>query len=100
MDRGSNRPPWVKWYSTVAWKRLRKKQLSIQPLCKFCLEKDIITPADTVDHIKPHKGNMKLFFDISNLQSLDKSCHSSRKQRMEKSGDFGCDEDGIVEGWK
>lgn len=96
----NNRPHYVKWYKTAAWAKLRKKQLSKQPLCEFCLEKGIISAADTVDHKVPHRGNMDLFFDIGNLQSLDKSCHSSQKQRLEKSGEFGCDENGIVESWK
>lgn len=92
--------PWVKWYKTAAWLRLRKKQLGREPLCRFCKSKGIITEANTVDHRMPHKGDMDKFFDIMNLQSLCKSCHSSTKQRLEKSGDFGCDENGIVEAWK
>ncbi|NMA84113.1 MAG: HNH endonuclease [Epulopiscium sp.] len=31
-----------------------------------------------VDHIKPHKGNEDLFYDINNLQSLCKSCHDRK----------------------
>lgn len=96
----ANRPHYVKWYKTAAWARLRKKQLAREPLCRFCRSKGVITQADTVDHIVPHKGNMDLFFSLENLQSLDKACHSSAKQRLEKSGEFGCDENGIVEAWK
>lgn len=41
--------------------------------------------ADTVDHIKPHRGDMKLFWDRKNWQALAASpCHSSRKQRQER----------------
>lgn len=99
MEPGS-RPHYVKWYKTAAWSRLRKNQLARESLCRFCKEKNIITEANTVDHRKEHKGNMELFFDAGNLQSLCKSCHSSQKQRLEKSGEFGCDENGIVEAWK
>lgn len=94
------RRPWLGWYSSAAWKKLRIWQLKRQPLCEFCLKAGRVSAADTVDHIRPHRGKMELFFDKNNLQSLDKSCHSSAKQRMEKSGAFGCDENGIVEGWK
>lgn len=96
---GGSRPPWVKWYKTSAWIKIRKAQLAKEPLCKFCKNKGIITPANTVDHKIAHKGNMKIFFD-GPFQSLCKECHSSTKQRLEKSGEFGCDENGIVDAWK
>lgn len=91
---------WVKWYKTANWAKLRKCQLTREPLCRFCKRLGDINPANTVDHIKPHKGNMDLFFDRNNLQSLCKTCHSSIKQKIEKSGDFGCDTSGIVPGWR
>ncbi|WP_312032689.1 HNH endonuclease [Sinorhizobium psoraleae] len=54
-----------------------------EPLCRFCLEVEDVTAADTVDHITPHRGQLDLFFDPSNLQSLCKSCHDTHKRRME-----------------
>jgi 5-methylcytosine-specific restriction protein A len=40
--------------------------------------------AGVVDHIKPHRGDMALFWDRSNWQALAASpCHSSRKQSSE-----------------
>lgn len=100
MEKEYKRPSWVKYYKTAAWARLRLWQLKREPLCRFCKRKGIVTEANTVDHIIPHKGDMDKFFDKSNLCSLCKQCHSSIKQRMEKSGEFGCDENGLVEGWK
>ena len=41
--------------------------------------------ANVVDHVKPHRGNLGLFFDRGNLQSLCKSCHDSHKQAQEHS---------------
>lgn len=96
----TKRPPWVGWYKTSAWQKLRRKVLARDPLCKFCAKKGIVTAGNTVDHIKPHRGKMELFFEITNLQTLCKSCHSSTKQRIEKSGEFGCDVNGIVPDWK
>lgn len=92
--------PWIKWYKTANWQRLRLWQLKREPLCRFCKRNGILTEANTVDHITPHRGNMDLFYDKGNLQSLCAACHSSVKQRLEKSGDFGCDVNGIVKGWK
>lgn len=96
----NNRPPWVKWYKTAAWRKLRLWQLKREPLCRFCKAKDIITEANTVDHVNPHRGNIDKFFSRSNLCSLCKSCHSSIKQKIEKSGEFGCDERGFVSSWR
>lgn len=42
-----------------------------------------MTVATVADHIKPHKGDEVLFFDLNNLQSLCKPCHDSDKQREE-----------------
>lgn len=53
------------------------------PLCVYCQRQGIISPAEVVDHIIPHRGDQKLFWDRSNWQSLCKSCHSSVKQREE-----------------
>lgn len=100
MTEKRKRPHWVKWYKTANWRRLRLWQLRREPICKFCKRNGTLTEADTVDHVKPHKGNIDLFFSRDNLQSLCKSCHSSSKQRIEKRGEFGCDENGFVESWK
>ncbi|TIL42278.1 MAG: HNH endonuclease, partial [Mesorhizobium sp.] len=41
--------------------------------------------ADMVDHIKPHRGDKRLFWDRANWQPMAMSpCHSSRKQRLER----------------
>jgi 5-methylcytosine-specific restriction endonuclease McrA len=56
----------------------REQVLSKQPLCVICLKDKRITPARVVDHIKPHKGDGSLFFDLDNLQSLCKSCHDRK----------------------
>ena len=55
------------------------------------------TAATVVDHIKPHRGDDRLFWDFdNNVQSLCKPCHDRHKQRIERSGtEAGCDVDGI-----
>ena len=38
-----------------------------------------------VDHIRMHRGDLHLFFDPDNLQTLCKACHDSHKQAQEHS---------------
>lgn len=92
------RPHWVRWYKTANWLKIRRKQLAIEPLCRFCKKKGILTPGNTVDHIQPHKGDIDKFFS-GPFQTLCKECHSATKQKLEKSGDFGCDEKGFGPSW-
>lgn len=40
--------------------------------------------ANVVDHIIPHKGDMKLFWDRKNWQPMNSHCHNSKKQSMER----------------
>jgi 5-methylcytosine-specific restriction enzyme A len=81
-------------YSTAAWRRLRQHQLAVEPLCRMCLASGQVTAANTVDHIRPHRGDRALFLDPDNLQSLCKHCHDTFKQSQEKGGTrhlSGCD---------
>lgn len=78
------RHEWHHLYKTSRWRGLRERQLSVQPLCEFCLRTEDITAAEVVDHIKPHKGDVELFHDPNNLQSLCKHHHDSAKQMMER----------------
>lgn len=55
-----------------------------------------MVPSTVVDHIKPHKGDMSLFWDADNWQSLCTTCHNSYKKRLEMTGKVvGCDENGM-----
>jgi 5-methylcytosine-specific restriction protein A len=73
-------------YKSAQWQRMRGYQLSQEPLCRFCAKQGRVEPASVVDHIKPHRGDRKLFFDGFNLQSLCKPCHDSIKQAEEHRG--------------
>jgi 5-methylcytosine-specific restriction protein A len=69
------------------WRKRRLAFLAQNPLCVMCKREGRITAADTVDHIKPHKGDLKLFWDkAGNWQALCSSCHSQKKQREEIHG--------------
>lgn len=83
-------------YGSARWKKARATHLKREPFCRLCAERGKRTKADTVDHIKPHRGDSRLFWDTSNWQSLCRTCHSSVKQRLEATGVRpGCDEDGL-----
>ena len=47
-------------------------------LCRDCLAQGITTAATDVDHVIPHRGDLGLFWDQDNWQSLCKSCHSRK----------------------
>lgn len=74
-------------YKTGRWRVMRTKQLAREPLCRICAAEKRLTVATEVDHIRPHKGNKALFYDISNLQSLCHRCHSAKTARED--GGFG-----------
>ena len=65
------------------WQKLRRMQLTRQPLCVECQRNGLTTWATTVDHITPHRGDRALFFDTHNLQSLCKRCHDRKTGRGE-----------------
>ena len=70
------------FYRNAPWRHARKRQLEKHPLCQHCLEQKKLTPANTVDHIKPIRlGGEPL--DENNLMSLCKSCHA-RKSAKER----------------
>jgi 5-methylcytosine-specific restriction protein A len=76
---------WLKMYKTKMWQQLRDAQLRREPMCVECKRWYRLTPATVADHIVPHKGDPKLFYDPENLQSLCASCHS-RKTNQEDGG--------------
>lgn len=86
MRKYNNNNSWHSLYDTALWKRIRYNQLEAMPLCSYCLDQGHTVAANIVDHIKPHKGDISIFYDLANLQSLCKKCHDSHKQRLEKSG--------------
>ena len=69
------------------WQQARLDFLSLNPLCVTCESQGIVKGANVVDHITPHKGDMALFWDRSNWQSLCTSCHS--RKTASQDGGFG-----------
>lgn len=69
------------------WQKYRKWFLNHNPLCIECRKEGRLTPATVVDHIIPHKGDMELFWDTNNHQSLCKRCHD--RKTAKEDGGFG-----------
>lgn len=68
---------------TSAWEKARAAYLAKHPDCVECMRLGHQTKASVVDHIKPHRGDMTLFWDKANWQPLCTKHHSSSKQREE-----------------
>ena len=78
------------------WQAYRERYLRDNPLCIMHQRLGKTVAAEVVDHILPHKGDHKLFWNPANHQPLCKACHDSHKQRFEKSGTVqGCGLDGV-----
>jgi 5-methylcytosine-specific restriction protein A len=60
------------------WAKARAIWLAQYPLCAMCLQQGWTTAAAVVDHIEPHRGNILLFWDVSNWQSLCIPCHNAK----------------------
>lgn len=65
------------------WQSARKGFLAKHPECAECFRNGKIKPATVVDHIKPHRGDMVLFWLRSNWQALCKRCHDQKTRRGE-----------------
>jgi 5-methylcytosine-specific restriction endonuclease McrA len=63
-------------YNSARWKRLRKLQLSREPLCRMCDAIGLTVEATDVDHIKAIVDGGDPW-DIDGLRSLCHACHSS-----------------------
>ena len=60
------------------WQAARARYLRKHPLCIICGNAGYIIPATVVDHIIPHRGDERLFWDEGNWQPLCKSCHDRK----------------------
>jgi len=81
--------PWLQpprsWYQLESWRRIRRRHLAREPLCRYCLAKGLVVPATVVDHVKPHNGNWNEFLR-GERQSLCEHCHNSDKRFADLNG--------------
>jgi hypothetical protein len=81
------------WYQLERWRRRRRYQLMIEPVCAMCAKRGLAVPATIADHVVPHRGDWIAFLTAP-LQSLCKTCHDSDKRLFELRGynrDIGSD---------
>lgn len=64
------------------WDKARAGFLAKHTVCAICGKE----PATVVDHIEPHKGDTRVFWDRSNWQPSCAPCHNGKKQSQEKGG--------------
>ena len=83
----NNRQSYHMWYSSTRWRKLRLIWLKSNPLCVYCQEQNKLIPAQVVDHIRPHKGDIYMFYSVDNLQSLCKRCHDIKTASID--GGYG-----------
>lgn len=77
-------------YRTARWARLRWSVLVRDMFtCQMCGRLEPNTSKLVCDHRQPHRGNLDLFWDEENLQTLCASpCHSKHKQQQEQKADM------------
>lgn len=84
------------------WRKARLAHLSREPLCRYCRQAGILNDGSrtaagdpqsdrkrcflVVDHIIPHRGDLHLFWDMANWQTLCPDHHDIVKQREEVRG--------------
>lgn len=66
------------------WEKARIAFLMAHPFCAECKRNGRDTIATVVDHIQPHKGDLKLFWNQRNWQPLCTSCHNKKTAREDK----------------
>jgi 5-methylcytosine-specific restriction endonuclease McrA len=78
-------PPWKRWYKLARWSRLRMATfLRDMFTCQMCGRIEGNTSRLVCDHIKPHRGDERLFWDSDNQQTLCKVCHDTVKRLEEQ----------------
>lgn len=78
-------------YDTARWKRIRRQVFTRDKgQCRMCGV--ILTSgrasdrAAVADHIEPHRGQVALFFDQSNVWAICKQCHDGPCKLIERDG--------------
>jgi len=64
-----------------AWTKLARRVKAEEPLCRFCLAADRLTPTEMIDHIAPVRDAPELRLVRSNLRGLCNPCHMARHAR-------------------
>lgn len=77
------------------WANTRAGWLRSRPLCVAHLANGYAVEATVLDHVRPHRGDMVLFWDAGNWQGICDECHRIVKSSIEArwvKGSIGDDE--------
>ena len=78
-NRSEHKSEQYNFYRSRQWARLRLNILERDNyLCKYCDAINIVTPAKTVDHIRPVEAFPEYKSDIGNLAVICYSCHRAK----------------------
>ena len=69
-------------YNGKRWHAIRTRVLAEHPLCQRCQAKGKVVPATVCNHLVPHEGNERLFWD-GPFQALCKPCHDGPARKEE-----------------
>jgi 5-methylcytosine-specific restriction enzyme A len=77
--------PWRKLYATVQWKRLRLR-VFLRDLyaCQHCGKIKADTSKLIAHHKKPHHGDVVLFWDEGNIETVCIPCHDGPIKAKER----------------
>jgi 5-methylcytosine-specific restriction protein A len=64
-----------------SWRRARAAFLARHPLCATCEALGRMVAATIVDHVVPHRGDPRLFWDETNWAPACKRCHDAKTAR-------------------
>jgi 5-methylcytosine-specific restriction protein A len=89
---------WKKLYDRSRWRHpqygLQAACLRRDPVCRKCHR----NPSTVADHIKDHRGDERLFWDIGNLQGLCKGCHNAKTGSEHGGKGYTPERPGLVDG--
>jgi 5-methylcytosine-specific restriction endonuclease McrA len=71
------------FYHSPRWRRMRRLQLALHPLCHDCQARGRTTVAVQVHHHESRISRPDLAWEMNNLRSLCASCHA-RKPKAQR----------------
>lgn len=71
-------------YSSAKWQRLRKRKLSVDPLCYPCELRGRVVAATTVDHVIAVSSGGPVFPALDGLMSMCARCHNEKTNAMDR----------------
>jgi 5-methylcytosine-specific restriction enzyme A len=73
-------------YATARWRAVRLAQLQAEPLCRYCQERGMVTPAKVCHHIDPKTKDDPATFYSGPFASLCEPCHNGPAAREDNRG--------------